>query len=51
MKRRDFTINAICISLNKDYGNIIDKFYGIEDIKNKIIRTCDEPIKTFLMIH
>ena len=47
MNRRDFTINAICISLNKDYGNIIDKFYGIEDIKNKIIRTCDEPIKTF----
>ena len=47
MNRRDFTINAICISLNKDYGNVIDKFSGIIDIKNKIIKTCDEPIKTF----
>ena len=47
MSRRDFTINAICISMNSDYGSVIDKFNGINDIKNKIIRTCDEPIKTF----
>tara|TARA_B100001057_G_scaffold472797_1_gene536456 strand:- start:1087 stop:2508 length:1422 start_codon:yes stop_codon:yes gene_type:complete len=47
MRRRDFTVNAICISINSDYGNVIDKFNGINDLKNKIIRTCDEPIKTF----
>ena len=47
MRRRDFTINALCISMNNDYGNLIDKFNGINDLKNKIIRTCDEPIKTF----
>ena len=33
--------------MNNDYGNLIDKFNGINDLKNKIIRTCDEPIKTF----
>lgn len=36
LKRRDFTINSIC--MDKDY-NVIDLFGGIDDIKNKIIRT------------
>ncbi len=48
LNRRDFTINSIGICLNSNkWGEILDKFNGLEDIKNKIIKTPLDPIKTF----
>ncbi|WP_266206330.1 CCA tRNA nucleotidyltransferase [Pontibacter kalidii] len=48
LKRRDFTINALGISLNKaDYGELIDAFDGVKDMRRKVIRTPLEPGITF----
>lgn len=47
-KRRDFTINALALSLNKEsFGELLDPFHGIEDLDKKIIRTPLEPGITY----
>lgn len=47
-KRRDFTINALALSLHKDnFGELLDPFGGIDDLKKKIITTPMDPLITF----
>ncbi|AUC14830.1 tRNA nucleotidyltransferase [Tenacibaculum sp. SZ-18] len=46
--RRDFTINALALSLNKEsFGKLLDPFGGINDLDNKIIRTPLDPDITY----
>ncbi|MCL6495788.1 MAG: CCA tRNA nucleotidyltransferase [Ignavibacterium sp.] len=48
IKRRDFTINAMAISLNdKNFGELIDIFNGYNDLHNKLIKTPLDPFQTF----
>ena len=47
-KRRDFTVNAMAISLNKDnFGELIDPFNGVDDLQKGILRTPLEPAQTY----
>ncbi len=47
--RRDFTINAICMSLNhENFGDLIDPYRGLKDIDKGIITTPADPDKTFI---
>ena len=46
--RRDFTINTLAVSLNRNnFGELVDTYNGLQDIKDKIIKTPLNPNETF----
>lgn len=45
--RRDFTINAMCISINEDFGDLIDLVGGLADLQFGIIRCVGNPEDRF----
>jgi len=48
LKRRDFTINTLALCLNSDrFGELVDYFNGLQDLKNRIIKTPLDPNITF----
>lgn len=48
LNRRDLTINALAFCLNKEaYGQFVDPFDGLEDLRNGIVRTPLDPHRTF----
>lgn len=48
LRRRDFTINAMAVSINQDsFGKVTDLFGGQKDLEIKLLRTPLEPTKTF----
>ena len=48
LSRRDFTVNAMAVSLNTDdFGRLVDPFQGQEAMREKILRTPLDPTSTF----
>ena len=48
LSRRDFTINALALCVNKDrFGELVDKFDGLSDVERRTIRTPLDPDITF----
>lgn len=48
LSRRDFTVNALAIALNQNaFGELVDLFGGLNDLRNKLLRTPLDPESTF----